>query len=388
MQNAKKNTKKTNNKAIKRLAKRLKRVRIAKPRIRQQQRIVPNNPVEFRNKRGNDLLSSMRTYNRYVKARYLTGLVHPDLAVKNAIPLKLYSDVPIPTASVGWHEQYQLQSNQNGCFLLAWRPNFYCDSGYLSGVNANNWSHLTFNSNAGLNGTAAASSNNFVAANYTPNISCQRYRMVSALLKVSYNGSVLNQSGTMLSCATFDPLGVALGTTATAVTTLSDGFVDRFGNFGLIVNGLWNNTVNITNNSEGLECLYVPLDPDDLIFERTGHFYGTTTNSATVFSPSSEGAHINYIVAGRNLPVSTNNILVDIYYNYEVIADPSSAPFLRTSHDEIMTRKDNDDILSHMSTAIKNGNGIKKTSGFDYKSVLHDAFNLGVKYLPKILSMV
>jgi len=204
------------------------------------------------------------------------------------------------------------------------------------------------------------------------------------MIKVSYNGSVLNQSGTMISCCTQDPFVV--GNTAAVV---SDGLVDRFGVFSLITNGLWNNTINITKDSEGLECLYVPMDPEDLIFDRTGYYLGNPFNAAAggTTAPSTTGAPINYIIAGRNFP-TTNCIVIDIYSNYEVVADPSSAPILRGSIDDMLSKSDEESHRNGLKQFAKEGGLIRPITSFNWKSALSEVANVGINYLPKLLGMI
>jgi len=350
--------------------------------------LEPQRINDFRKIPKADLLSEMRIYNRHIKARYLMGLVHPDMAVKEQIPVKLYSDVPIPTASIGFHEQYQFTTSALGTFLMAWKPNFLMTADDLASISATEYSHLTFNRAANLTGTASNSTNSFVAGSFAPNVAIQRYRLVSALLKISYNGSVLNQAGTMLACCTFDPLNVSAGNLVTPVTSLTDSNVDRFGNFSVIANGLWNTTTDITNNSEGLEFLYVPTDPLDYTFSRQGRFYGTTAGVGLTAAPQ-DGAHINYIVAGRNFPFSASCILVDVYYNYEVVADPTSAAFLRSSPDTVYSSKDRDDLHDAITGVVKTGSLIKPISkGNGFGDTLMQVLKLGVQYIPKILAML
>jgi len=314
------------------------------------------------------------------------GLIHPDIAVSEQIPLKLYSDIPIPTASVGYHEQYEFTTNASGNFLLTWIPNYFVTQNYLTSYALNAASHLSYNNAAGLTGNAVVSGNFYVAGGYYPAVDIQRYRLVSALLKVSYNGNVLNQAGTMVSCATFDPFNVATGTTTTAVSTLSNTNADRFGVFTLITNGLWNKSTNITNDSEGLECLYVPIDPDDLMFQKTGAFYGSNPpTSATYLPPDTEGAHINYVVAGRNMPSATSCILVNIYYNFEVIADPSSAPILRTDNNNVFSSKENREFADSVSDMVKSSGLIRKAQTQDSSSVFEKVLSAGFKYIPMLI---
>jgi len=339
------------------------------------------NVLDFRKIPRNNLLSEMSVYHKHMRDRYLTGVIHPDLAVQHQIPLKAYSDFPIPTASIGWHTQTSYSPNATGNFLISWRPSCFTTTSDPA------TSNVTFNNNVALTGSVGVAGNVFVAAgsvNYPSNVSVQRYRLVSAMIKVSYNGSVLNQSGTMLSCCTQDPLVV--GNTGAAV---SDTLVDRFGNFSLIANGLWNNTINITKDSEGIECLFVPMDPEDLIFDRAGYYQGVAMSGSAgnITSPSSSGAPINYVIAGRNFPTS-QCIVVDIYSNYEVVADPTSAPILRSSVDDFMTRRDSDSYATEIKNFAKDGGLIRKATTFDWRNALSDVAGIGIKYLPKILSIL
>jgi hypothetical protein len=353
----------------------------------------PTRAVDFRkfNVKNGEFEREMDAYARMTKARYLIGLIHPDIAVKEQIPVKMYSDVPIPTASVGWHEQYNFSTSLNGTFLLSFLPSYFCDQDFLSsntGGPYTGWSRLTYNSAAGLTGNAVVAGNAFVASSYTPNIATQRYRLVSCLIKVSYNGNVLNQSGTLVSCAVFDPMTPAIGTAASPVTGYSNANIDRYGVFSLISNGLWNETVNITKDSEGLEALFVPIDPDDFTFDRTGTFKGSSKSAAGTFVLGSEGAPISYVVAGKNLPVSTNCIIVDVYTNYEVIADATAAPFLRSAPDTVYSSKDHSDIVDTVKKSIVDGGMIKQSRQKEthtFGHYLRTALKAGVKYIPQVL---
>lgn len=348
------------------------------------QYIEPNRINDFRNKTGDTLLRELKIYHRYVKNRYLLGLVHPDLAVKEQIPVKLYSDVPIPTASIGFHQQTQFTTSSNGTFLLSWRPNFIMTAADLSALSANDYSQITYNNSAALTGNTSVAGNAFVPGSVAPAILIQRYRLVSAIIKISYNGSVLNQSGTMISSCTFEPFSVAVGSTTGPVATNSDALVDRYGNFSLISNGLWNTSVDITNNSQGLEMLYVPTDPDDYVFSRQGRYFDQLVAVGLNAGPA-EGAHIQYVVAGRNLPASSPCVMMNVYYNYEVIADPTAASYLRSSPDSVYSAKDKTTIQDTITGVVKQGSLIKPIQNANYKDVLMDIAKTGISYIPKLL---
>jgi hypothetical protein len=351
---------------------------------------IPQRATHFRQYGKDDIVREMRMYAKHVKDRYLVGLVHPDLAVQEQIPVKLYSDLPIPTASVGWHEQYNLSTSTNGTFLLNWSPGFFVTQDYLDVNTLTGYSGISYNNSAGLTGNVGVAGNSFVAAGYTPNAAIQKYRLVSALIKVSYNGNVLNQSGTMISCCEFDRTTIAFGSALAPVSGFANPTVDRFGNFSLINNGLWNTQCNITEDSRGMECLYVPLDPEQYIFESQSVFRGASRASAGTATTTTEGAYINYVIAGRNLPVSTLCIIVDIFYNYEVIADTSAAPLLRSAPDTVYDSKHHSDVTNAISTMAKTKGFIKKSGGDgpSFNDVLKKVASLGATYIPKILSML
>lgn len=352
---------------------------------------IPVMPNEFRRyKDPNTLLPALQAYHKIMRDQYLVGLVHPDIAVQKGIPVKLPSDVPIPTASIGYHVQQQYSTSTLGTFLLSWRPCLLLTDGNINQIvgPGGQASQLTYNNDPTLTGLTSNGFNLFKATGVYPTISIQRYRMVSAILKVSYNGSVLNQSGTMLGCATFDPFAIMA---AGAFTNQVDTLVDRYANFSLIQNGLWNQSINITKDSEGLECLYVPTDPDDFTFQRAGTYYGSTITSNVLISPDAEGAHIQYIVAGRNLPASASSIIVDLYYNFEVIADPTSAYVLRGSIDQVYNSGDRQQILDTFSDVVKKKGLISPTKRNDnsfWGDALNKVLKLGMKYLPMALSVI
>lgn len=291
---------------------------------------------------------------------YMIGLLFPDYAVQNGLEVKCYSDFPIPTVSMGFHTYQTYTTSTLGTFLLSWRPKLF-----ITGSDNANMSNVTYNNSATLSGTATNVANNFVTAtNYVHNTAIQRYRLVSAMCQVNYTGSVLNQSGNVAACATFDPFRVANATAAA-----SDGNVDRFAIFSLVENGLWNQRVNITDSARGLSVFYLPMDPDDLFFERQGYWYSNDMGigSGAVINPDPEGAHINYVICGAGLPSSSSCVRVDWYYNYEVIVDPSAQALFKPRtcivgpelHDKLLsTVKDNVAKIAVRSNDSSNNDSI------------------------------
>lgn len=383
------------NKKLNRITKRLKRVKISNKRKGRRRRIARNvaridnttgaTPVEIRSMGQDKALQHVRMFRKFQRNQYVTGLLFPDKAVHEGIVMKLPSELPLPTSCVGFHENYQLSTSNVGTFLLTWRPNFFTTLPTLQTSGYSTYSKITYNNSSGLVGNTTTSGNNFIDGAYVPAVNIQRYRLVSALIKISYNGTVLNQSGTMLSCISFDNFRVACNTSNVTLTATSDPNVDRFGNFNLIANGLWNASTNITSHGEGLECLYVPVDPNDVMFDKTGTYYGTA--QSTAMSPGNEGAPQGYLVCGRNLPASASCIVVDTYYNFEVIPDPDVAPIMRASTHDMPSKSDGRVIGDHISKYVSENSLIRKITSRD-DSVWSNILNYGIKFLPKLLSIL
>lgn len=392
------------NKQINKLTKRVKRIRIRKQKGNRKSahgfgaKGITGNGNKFHSNdqfyRPTDLIKrdpaetllAMRRYARMSKDTYLLALAHPDLAVANQIPVKLFSDMPIPSASIGYRDQYQLATSSQGTFLLSWRPSFLASSGYL-GTTFTASSKITFNNSSTLTGSTGVAGNVFLSGEYVPNVGIQRYRLVSAMLRISYNGPVLNQSGTMTSCATFDPFGICMGTSTTPVTSQSDTLVDRFGNFANIRNGLWNTSISVTTHASGVECLYVPTDPLCYVFERDGNYQGGySATTPIVVRGSGEGAPICYVIAGQNLPVSATCLFLEVFYNFEVIADPSSAPILRANTSNVLNASEARQVKEHISDSVASNGLIRPSRTSDFSSVLDTIAQFGMKYIPMALA--
>lgn len=355
------------NKQLKNNFKKLKKKKLGPNqfRIKNSTGRLPSNPLYFRGK--DNIVKLLEEYHRVTRARYLYSMIHPEVAVNQGYQVKLYSDVPVPSSSIGFKSTYQFKTSTSGTFALTWTPNFLCTAQSLMddfpNVPHRIYSSLTYNNDSTLHGTSS-NALFLYQPSYVPDIKLQKYRLVSALIKVKYNGSVLNQSGTMYSCATFDQIEVASG----AVNDLRAPGAARFGDFSLVRNGLWNRSVNITSDADGIECLYVPMDPTDLVFYPIGDYYGLGEDEKinwdqpvfqSLRQKSTEGAHVNYVIAGQNLPQDSSCIYVEVYSNFEVIADPKSAPVIRSSIESSLSRADNDILTDLTANMTKNGSLIR-----------------------------
>jgi hypothetical protein len=129
------------------------------------------------------------------------------------------------------------------------------------------------------------------------------------------------------------------------------------------------------------------MDPDDLMFQKTDTYYGDVIGVG-LNAPDAEGAHINYVIAGRNLPATNSCIMVDCYYNFEVIADPSSAYILKSAVDESYRQTDRTELFNTLKDVAKSGNLIKPSSsggGSKWTDLLMKAIEMGISYIPMLL---
>jgi hypothetical protein len=345
---------------------------------------LPRDPVMFRKIPKAKVVTALKDFHNLTRSRYLYSMIHPDVAVTEGLQVKLYSDVPIPTSSIGFRQVYQLSTSDLGTFALTWTPNFLATQESLATALPIPDGTYDFVDFACSNFTYANNSFDGTTNNaqfkykpmYVPNIGLQKYRLVSAIMKVKYNGSVLNQSGTMMSCATFDSElpQVACGVNTTRITAegalqrFTSGARSKYGNFDLVRNGLWNYSNNITADANGLECLYVPIDPASHQFYPCCTFYGdegkeTIIDHDTVLDfdtgiremTNEQGATLSYVVAGHNLPPSANCVFVEIFYNFEVIADPNAAPILRSSINNALDYNDHRRLTDLWGEMAKGG---------------------------------
>lgn len=421
----------TTNQAIKRLTQDVKALKKRKHRR--------TNPTQLRSLSLEQTVNYLTNFHEYTRAQYLYGLIHPEIAVSDGLQLKLYSDVPLPTNTAGIRETFYITPNENGCFSLAWSPAYFATQLQAERIySANNallsnfeYSHTYVNTSPQLDGSIPDQGTWTPLSSYVPTIDITKYRLVSALLRVKYVGSVLNQSGMLYSSATYNDIPVTTwtqgqGATVKSLTqtvsltnkmghttdyalyppsdTTAYSQLTRFSDFNLIKNGLWNYSHNITQDANGLECLFIPMDPLDLTFKESNSYYGQpqgtqTFNSGhnnTNLQPISvhSGTPINYVICGQNIGNQTQCILVEAFYNFECIADPSTAPFLRSSYTGSVPAADTKLIgsaireIASQTGLIRKAQSVKQ-SFFDFlkshvPTVINRALNLGKSLAPVI----
>jgi hypothetical protein len=310
-------------------------------------------------------------------ANYITSILEPEFAVTEGLVAKQPGLFPIPSTSVSFRDNVNISTDNEGDFALCWNPNFFANSAVLADYRitdsagaartCNTLVRLLYRSGDCLRGLPS----------YVPDVAIAKYRLVSAKLKVTYIGSVLNKSGMMYGCATYDQTPTCVGYQAEAHAEDPLVFADdALGNEyeigpntpyptlastianlteARISNGIWNKNLNVTNSDQGISCLHVPTDPLNEVFYPSGTYFGTRAGTVVgrkynvdqlptawnnwpsvmgkqVFS-STAGAQLCYLVCGHGLPKNVECINIQTYYTYEIIPTTTSAPFLRSVSD-------------------------------------------------------
>jgi hypothetical protein len=339
------------------------------------------NPLDFRKLPMSRLLSEMSSYQKHLRDRYLIGLIHPDLAVQHGLSPKLFNDIPLPTTTIGLYGSFTRKTNVLGNALVTFRP-----PGQPAGDSPASMCFVTFNNDPGLDGVTNSPHNQFVPTIQNVTVPLQRYRLVSCLFKLTYEGPLLNQSGKFYSNACYDNYGIIYKTSA---ITATDNFAARYGDFQLIKNGLWNNVAEVTSTSHAMECLWVPTDVMDYSFQRAFSYYGTNFVGLDVgMGASTEGAHLCFNIAAQGLPPETN-LTVENWVNYEVIADPSAAPYMVHTADTAWSAGDLDKYHKVISDTVK-GDGLirepMKKGSSSWSSVISSIISEGAPVLKTLLS--
>lgn len=287
--------------------------------------------------------------------KYLISLLFPEDAVNSGYIAKQPSYISLPTASVVFKEQINFVINGERKFWLMWVPNFFSSKPdlqyHLPDPGSEHklfYSHLYFKTDS----FGGQYSEQFLChTSYAPEISLSKYRLVSAKISVQYNGTVMNQSGQMYSCATYDDLPVLMGAcdgyeedvavTFSGYQTTEKIKLSDYFDLEKVRNGLWPKYVNITSSVGQIDNIALPSDPTDHTFYPLSHYYQVEPNKIAqtgresvdqkvLYAQSTDGGHLSYLYYGTGIPEGTN-ISVVVYYNFEVIPTQTTAPFMRAS---------------------------------------------------------
>lgn len=103
----------------------------------------------------------------------------------------MYSDVPIPTATISFRQSFMKSTNQHGCFALCWSPAYLATTFDANAISTNSsipflqpysyhWTNIAFNNHPDLRCNQPSNAFEPIYNEYMPSVDLQKYRLVSA----------------------------------------------------------------------------------------------------------------------------------------------------------------------------------------------------------------
>lgn len=310
---------------------------------------------------------------------YVAAILDPEYNYNTGIMVKQPSLLNPPSVSIPVKTLTTIKSEQKSSICVSWNPTLFCTKNDLNRIilgkrgdeeiSANRISSVLYSlpENVGTEQVIPADSwdaHVHAIPDNLPEIGVSKARLVSAKIKISFRGSIMNQGGTIMGAATFQgPPGLVLKTDNTdnvyinsspdAVATWGDLFKVTLGDQynhdsqcpfeeKIISNGIWAKNVNITKDANGITAIFIPTDPMDEIFYKPGTFYGEQIKQddnilnqygATTALTTAKGARLNYLFNIQGLSANNSNpITIETYQTWEVLPTNQSASSLRNSN--------------------------------------------------------
>lgn len=309
---------------------------------------------------------------------YVAAILDPEYNYNTGIMVKQPSLMNPPSVSIPIKTLTTIKSDTKSAICVSWNPALFCTKNDLGkivlgqrngkDVIANRVSSVLYAlpENAGTELYIAADSWDAKVISIPdnlPEVGVSKARLVSAKIKISFRGSVLNQCGTIMGAATFQgPPGIICETDNTglvyrnknenSIATWGDLFKPVLGDQydentqcpfeeKVLSNGIWAKNVNITKDASGITAIFIPTDPMDEIFYKPGTYYGEpiekdpdigNSKGATTMLTSDKGAKLSYLFNIQGISTqNTNPITIETYQTWEVLPTNLSASSLRNS---------------------------------------------------------
>jgi hypothetical protein len=341
---------------------------------------------------------------------YVAAILDPEYNYNTGIMVKQPSLMNPPSVSIPIKTLTTIKSESLSSICVSWNPTLFCtknDVGKIvlgqrddENVYANRVASVLYSLPEKIGAQEVVQADSWNAKvraipDNLPEIGVSKARLVSAKIKISFRGSVLNQGGTIMGAATFEgPPGLVLNTDEEnyvyrnhengAIATWADLFKvtlgDQFNDKGLcpfqekvLSNGIWAKNVNITKDANGITAIFIPTDPMDEIFYKPGTYYGEKVaqdpgiinrKGATTALASSKGARLNYLFNIQGLSAqNTNPITIETYQTWEVLPTNQSASSLRNSSNEMSSLQSYEMIKDLMKNYFSESSGIHTLKG-------------------------
>lgn len=339
---------------------------------------------------------------------YVAAILDPEFNYNTGIMVKQPSLLNPPSVSIPIKTLTTIKSETQSSICISWNPTMFCTKNDLTKIKlgkkgdkevvANRISSVLYAlpENAGTEQAVPAESWDAKVRSIPdnlPEIGVSKARLVSAKIKISFRGSVLNQGGTIMGAATFQgPPGLVMNTDNTnyvyrnkpdtsgrIVATWGDLFKETLGDQfddettspfdeKILSNGIWAKNVNITKDANGISAVFIPTDPMDEIFYTPGTYYGEKVaydcrilndKGATTALTTNKGARLNYLFNIQGLSAANNNpITIETYNTWEVLPTNQSASSLRNSNNQLNDMNSYSKIKDLLQNYFENSSGI------------------------------
>jgi hypothetical protein len=349
---------------------------------------------------------------------YVAGILDPEFNYNTGVMVKQPSLLNVPSVSIPIKTLTTLPTQGFSSVCIAWNPSLFCTSQTLQNIKigyniindekvpvyANRICSVLYSTGTLSAGLLEKPSSSWDAPVFgvpdnLPEVGVAKARLVSAKIKISFRGPILNQGGTVMACATYlGTPGVIAATTDTNEiwrnkpemvgeearnqATWRDMFAPVQGQMynpddlspfeeKIISNGIWAKNVNITKDANGISAVFIPSDPMDEIFYKTGTYYGEDVNQESLLSLkdkgttllySDKGAKLCYLFNVQGIPPELNPITIETYTNWEVIPTALAASTLRNTQQTNLTNKESVQVKELLNEYFNVSNGIHTVS--------------------------
>jgi len=345
---------------------------------------------------------------------YVAAILDPEYCYNNGVMIKQPNLVTIPSVTIPIRTLATVPTNGSSSLCVSWNPSLFCTKSTIGNIKvgknsqgndvfANKVYSTLYSIGDVVDNVVVTPASSWEAPVFgipdnLVEAGVAKARLVSAKIKISFRGPILQQGGTVMGAATFlGPPGVIahsndtnavflnqteiIGQNSRTQVNWSDLFKLSQGQLynaemtpfeeKNISNGIWSKNVNITKTANGISAVFVPMDPMDEIFYKTGTFYGEEVNQdvplqngdlGTIVTYSDKGARLAYLFNVQGIPIENNPITIETYTNWEVLPTDLAASALRNFSNVNLSVDEISKIKEMLKQYFVENSGIHTTS--------------------------
>jgi len=338
---------------------------------------------------------------------YVAAILDPEFNYNTGVMVKQPSLLNPPSVSIPIKTLSTIHTDGATSLCISWNPCFFCTVSDLerikignngSDVRANRIFSVIYSTGSFKDEQQTVPPSSWGAPicgipENLPDVGVAKARLVSAKIKISFRGPILQQGGTIMAAATFQGAPGLIAKTnddnviyrnqSEKQATWGDIFAVSMGSQydpnklspfdeKVISNGIWAKNVNITQDANGITAIFVPTDPMDEIFYKPGTFYGEAVDKdtpivgdyGTTCLTSDKGAKLSYVFNIQGLHIqNTNPITVETYTTWEVLPTSQSASTLRNNANIISDVMAYQKVKNILNNYFQESTGIHTVTG-------------------------